>query len=269
MECRAENSAFLFPGLCKSLIKYVWCLEQSRKWDSTISTCSSGADRPLLELLVFSPQQSDVLPTSVKLSRGETCFLLSSSCFSHCPPPSCLWTLQIFIISFDWKPSSSCFKKTTSGALKPLRAPLMLCCDVCVIRGWRSVVRVVLSGMTDKRKAERDRRLGGATIDNRCVRAWIFTRSVFMWSGHRMRLMRLENSKWEWDERWGGAGCAAVYPEQTWSGAQSNLAQQEWRTECLSEPADTLGNPISLLCERLCVCVFSDGQKWRVICVQP
>lgn len=44
--------ASLFPGLCKGLIKYGWCLEQSRgKWDSTNSTSSPG--RPIL--LRWSP----------------------------------------------------------------------------------------------------------------------------------------------------------------------------------------------------------------------
>lgn len=36
-----EFPASLFPGLCEGLIKYGWCLDQSRgKWDSTNSTCS-------------------------------------------------------------------------------------------------------------------------------------------------------------------------------------------------------------------------------------
>lgn len=40
--------ASLFPQLCKGLIKYAWCLEQSRgKWDSTNSTGSSGRPVPL------------------------------------------------------------------------------------------------------------------------------------------------------------------------------------------------------------------------------
>lgn len=43
-----EFSASLFPGLCKGLIKYGWCLEQSRgKWDSTNSTSSPGRPTPL------------------------------------------------------------------------------------------------------------------------------------------------------------------------------------------------------------------------------
>lgn len=59
-----EFPASLFPGLCKGLIKYGWCLEQSRgKWDSTNSTSSPG--RPIL--LRWSPAvffASSVSPSS-------------------------------------------------------------------------------------------------------------------------------------------------------------------------------------------------------------
>lgn len=45
--------ASIFPGLCKGLIKYGWCLEQSRgKWDSTNS--QSGRSRQaVMESRVF------------------------------------------------------------------------------------------------------------------------------------------------------------------------------------------------------------------------
>lgn len=59
-----EFPASLFPGLCKGLIKYGWCLEQSRgKWDSTNSTSRPG--RPIL--LRWSPAvffASSVSPSS-------------------------------------------------------------------------------------------------------------------------------------------------------------------------------------------------------------
>lgn len=42
-----EFPASFFPQLCEGLIKYGWCLEQSRgMWDSTNSTSSLG--RPIL-----------------------------------------------------------------------------------------------------------------------------------------------------------------------------------------------------------------------------
>lgn len=45
-----------FPQLCKGLIKYAWCLEQSRgKWDSTNSTGSAGRPVPLQRSPAASP----------------------------------------------------------------------------------------------------------------------------------------------------------------------------------------------------------------------
>lgn len=71
-----EFPASLFPGLCKGLIKYGWCLEQSRgKWDSTNST-SSQADPFLLwwSPAVFSLRLSFRLPPLPPLTSPSSHF---------------------------------------------------------------------------------------------------------------------------------------------------------------------------------------------------
>lgn len=66
-----EFSASLFPGLCKGLIKYGWCLEQSRgKWDSTNSTSSPGRPTPL--------RWSSAVSFSSSVSPSSSSPLLSS-----------------------------------------------------------------------------------------------------------------------------------------------------------------------------------------------
>lgn len=70
-----EFPASPFPQLCKGLIKYGWCSEQSRaKWDSTNSTSSLG--RPVLLrrnpaiAAVNTSAQSDRVPDEQPRSAG-------------------------------------------------------------------------------------------------------------------------------------------------------------------------------------------------------
>ena len=78
----AEFPASLFPGLCRGLIKYGWCLEQCRgKWDSTNSTSNAG---------------SQAGPSCLTWLICLSVFLLSSLNSVHCLPPSFTYPVSLF-----------------------------------------------------------------------------------------------------------------------------------------------------------------------------
>lgn len=117
-----SSQHLFFPGLCKGLIKYRWCLEQSRgKWDSANSTSSLGRPNPVVMepcclFSFFSPSSSSfhlspLLPSpspyfglprsfpdpylfpdvygSIELSDGKVCVCSCLLILSLPPPPLC------------------------------------------------------------------------------------------------------------------------------------------------------------------------------------
>lgn len=117
-----EFPASLFPALCKGLIKYGWCLEQSRgKWDSTNSTSSPG--KPILlrwSLAVFfalSVSPSWLIPLSSPLSLPHS--------FPFSQPFSLPSSVSVYQLL--WWQSASIFTAhpVCSGLFPPLISSLL------------------------------------------------------------------------------------------------------------------------------------------------